>query len=249
MANVLAIRELVGSKKGIPFFMVPYTDSDVTGSKWKNIALNSLIVLTGTIISKSVPESVSDKKTINWGATQIPGGHTAIPKFGSFGARTISFNIKLVEKNSQRGLSNQLKALEALRYPAITGGFGVITDKDNGLHKPFTPNPKVLYMYGTGTLLMSYYVMKCDWDLTKFNKYGFPQVADVSIELTMEETGILYQVESGYRLFAQLFNGLRNKRAIEALGARRYQGNPYITRGISGSKTGNEVKFLNGILK
>lgn len=237
MATGLFFKSIPHRVASVPFFIIPYSDQDMNGSILR-MSLNAVMVMTGSIISKSVPESIKDSKKINMGSTQIPGGHTSIPKFGSFDARKISFSFKLIEKNQVRGLSNQLKALDVLRYPNMAGGnmLGVVSDPKYGLFKPFTPPPKVLYMYGVGTLLLSYYVESCDIELTKMNKYGFPQVADINMSLIMEETNKLFQVEQGYRLFAQLFNGLRNNKSLQSIRSKRYTGNPYVTFGIGGDK-------------
>lgn len=144
------------------------------------------------ITSKTVPETVSDTKSISRPGTQIPGGGSEVSKFGSISSRKISFSIKMANFNNNLGISPKVKALENLRNPAPPFlGFGA--------PKPFSPNPSVLYYHGTGSSVLWYFVTKCDFTLSHQNRIGMPQVVTASISLTLDEEGTLYTIERIYR--------------------------------------------------
>ena len=62
-------------------------------------------------------------------------------------------------------------------------------------------NPKVLYYWGVGSVPLEYYVTKCGIQHTAnvVNAVGLPQHSIVSLELTLDETSMLYKVEEVYR--------------------------------------------------
>lgn len=144
------------------------------------------------IISKTIPDSVSDVKPITRPGTQIPGGDSEVSKFGSIGSRRISFSIRFAKFNSGLGVAPTVKALENLRNPTPPLlGFGT--------PDPFTSNPEVIYWHGTGSLPLQYFVNRCDFTHSYPNRLGNPQVTDASIELILNEGGDLVFAEELYR--------------------------------------------------
>lgn len=143
------------------------------------------------LTSNNVPDQVSSSRQINRPEQSIPGGGTAIAKYGNMGPLKIAFQIKIGAFNDELGVIDQLKFFEQLRTP-VTNSF----ISSFGTAPPFTPNPEIIYWYGTGTLMpLFYYVTKCDYTVTKFNRWGYPQVASVDCEFVLNEESDMYRAE------------------------------------------------------
>jgi len=152
------------------------------------------------ITSQTVPGDINDQKAINLTETQIPGLNFAPISAGGNGNRKIKFTIPLLKRNNTVGNRLLLKQLQALRNQA-TGLLNLTSQQ-------FTPNPKVLFYWGTGSVPLVYYVNdvsfahKANWT----NQQGQPQFSDCSIELWLDETHPLYQAEKLYRDVSILTN-------------------------------------------
>lgn len=174
----------------------------------------------GIITSKTVPESVTDSKVIQWNETPVPGSHTGVPKYGGMQARRISFSLKVAEFNDTFGVTTKLAQFRRLRNPepeyVVFGGY-----------QPFSANKTVFYFYGTvSPFVVECYVNKVDFTLTYPNKYGRPQVGDVQMELIVREEGALWAFEREWSQLKALL-GLA-KSVAEPFSS----GNPYKGRGL-----------------
>lgn len=145
------------------------------------------------ITTNTVPGDISDTKDITLTETQIPGNNFAPITAGGNGNRKIKFTIPLMKRNNTVGVSLLLNQLKALRNQA--GSLFSLTVRQ------FTPNPKVLFYWGIGSVPLIYFVKeislshKSRWA----NQQGQPQFTDATIELWLDETDPLYQAEKLYR--------------------------------------------------
>jgi hypothetical protein len=145
------------------------------------------------ITSQTVPGDISDTKAINLNETSIPGLNFAPVNFGGNGNKKIKFTIPILKRNNTAGNSMALQQFRALRNQA-TGLFNLTGQQ-------FTPNPKVLFYWGVGSVPLIYFVKAVDFSHKSQwqNQQGQPQYTDVSIELWLDETDPLYQAEKLFR--------------------------------------------------
>ena len=156
---------------------------------WFMYDLENLQIIT----SPTVPGDLKDSKNIMLTEIPIPGLNYAPIQPAGNGNRKISFTLPLIKRNNTVGNSLLLQQFHALRNQA-TGLLNIYS-------KQFTPNPKVLYYWGTGSLPLEYYVSKCDFTNKKqwTNQAGQPQYSEVAIELILDENSYLYKAEELYR--------------------------------------------------
>lgn len=145
------------------------------------------------ITTRSVPLDITDNKEIFLTETPISGLNYAPVQHGGNGNRKISFILPLVKRNNTIGNSLLLQQFSALRNQAV-GIANIFTTQ-------FNPNPKVLYYWGTGSVPLVYYVKKCDFTNKKnwVNQLGQPQYSEVSMELWLDESNIIYKAEETFR--------------------------------------------------
>lgn len=148
------------------------------------------------ITSPTVPGDIADSKQVIFAETPIPGLMYQPVNQGGAGNRKLSLSIPLIKRNGSIGNVLMVKQFERLRCKG--GGIFRKTQK-------FTPNPKVLYSWGTGSVPLEWFVSKCDfvhkgdgW----VNQIGNPQMTTVQLELILDETSVLYQVEEIWRELA-----------------------------------------------
>lgn len=156
------------------------------------------------ITSQTIPGDIKDSKDIILTETPIPGLNYAPIQSSGNGNRKISFTLPLMRKNNTVGNLLLLKQFHTLRNQ----GKGI----SQIFSSQFTPNPKVLYYWGTGSVPMIYYVKKCDptnrqgW----VNQQGFPQYSEIDIELWLDEENALYKAEELYRKVVAITGGVLN---------------------------------------
>lgn len=152
------------------------------------------------ITTKTIPGDMSDQKDIILAETPIPGENFSKVNYGGGGNRKISFTLPIINRNGILGNVGLLKQFDNLRNQPI--GFFSISSSQ------FTPNPKVLFQYGTGSVPLVYYVKKCDFTQPEgwMNKFAQPQYTLVEIELWLDENNPLYIAEEIFRKFASLAN-------------------------------------------
>lgn len=156
------------------------------------------------ITTSIIPSDIKDSKSIIIAETPIPGRNFQPINHGGNGNRKISFSIRIIKRNNTVGNVLLLKQFEMLRNQS-DGFFGI-------LPRQFSPNPKVLYYWGTGSLPLVYYVTKCDFahrsDMV--NEMGNPQYTDIEMELTLDETDPLYKGEEVYRKMSAIVGNILN---------------------------------------
>lgn len=158
----------------LPWFMVPVYLTD-TGFSLKGVSSN-LIITTDT-----VPKEVKDTKQLNYHEQQIPGGYTSIFKYGSAGARKVSFQLEIADFNDDVGLGIKLAQFDLLRRPEInvtagstpstTDPIDAITNSKSSFNPftdnryiPFHSNPYVFYYNSIfNTVPLPFQVLKCDF--------------------------------------------------------------------------------------
>lgn len=145
------------------------------------------------ITSPTVPGDIKDSKGIILTETPIPGLNYAPVQPAGNSNRKISFTLPLIKRNNTIGNSLLLQQFQALRNQAA----GILNIYSN----QFTPNPKVLYYWGTGSVPLEYFVSKVDFTNKKLwvNQLGQPQYSEVNIELILDENSVLYKAEEMYR--------------------------------------------------
>lgn len=145
------------------------------------------------ITSQTRPGDIRDTKDVILTETPIPGLNYAPVQPAGNGNRKINFTLPLLKRNNTVGNSLLLMQFHALRNQAT----GVL----NIYSKQFTPNPKVIYYWGTGSLPLVYFVSKCE--LTNksgwINQQGKPQYSEANIELILDENHPVYKAEEFYR--------------------------------------------------
>jgi len=156
------------------------------------------------ITSPTIPGDITDSKDIVLTETPIPGLNYQPITPGGGGNRKISFVLPLIKRNNSVGNILLLKQFDVLRNQS-TGLTGVYTNQ-------FTPNPQVLYYWGTGSVPLVYWVKKCDFvhDGGFVNALGSPQYTGISIELWLDEKNPLYKLEELFRKFSSLAGSVIN---------------------------------------
>lgn len=145
------------------------------------------------IVSRIIPTDISDTKGVILTETPIPGKNFQPVTPAGNANRKISFTLPLIKRNNTVGNVLMLKQFDSLRNQA-TGLLNIRSDQ-------FTPNPKVLYSWGTGSVPLIYWVSKCDATHKQgwVNQIGNPQYSEIEIELILDETHPLYRVEEVFR--------------------------------------------------
>lgn len=167
-------------------------------------------------ISKTIPEGIKESKEMNWNEVQIPGGFTSIHRLGSFSAGKVSFNIKLVDFNDEFGVTLQTAIFEQLRLPdygyiEMFGGSENKNIKALGLsNRLFRKNPRILMQYGLiSSIPQVYNVRSINIDPSKPNQFGRPQVANINIDLVLDEEHFLNQLSQMYNRIAQFAGAMK----------------------------------------
>lgn len=146
------------------------------------------------ITSSTIPQGeISDNKDVIFTETPILGNNFAPVSAGANGNRKISMQIPIIN----RGYEGNIGIVEQ---------FNLLRNKSRGFlglkrKNQWVNNPKVLYYWGVGSVPLEYYVTKCNIQHTAnmVNELGLPQHSVISLELTLDETSVLYKVEEVYR--------------------------------------------------
>lgn len=157
------------------------------------------------ITSMTIPQGeIGDSKNITYTETPICGNNFAPVSNGGNGNRKVTLQIPIINRGLD-GNESVLKQFELLRNQS-RGLLGLKSKNQ------FKNNPKVLYYWGTGSIPLEYYVTKCDIQHTAnmVNALGLPQHSVVNLELTLDETSVLYKVEEMYRDVASLLGAVTN---------------------------------------
>jgi len=156
-------------------------------------------LITGPII----PEKISDAKDIVLAEIQIPGLNFAPVFFGSNRNRKVSFTLKMLKRNNTVGNLLMLSQMDNLRNGAA-GPFSLATAGQ------FTRNPKVLYSWGIGSVPLEFFVSRISFehDGLFVNALGFPQLTEVTVELTLDETSPVYRMEESFRRVNAIAGGV-----------------------------------------
>lgn len=150
------------------------------------------------ITSQTIPGDITDNKDIFLTETPIPGLNYAPITASGNGNRKVSFTLPLLRRNNTIGNATIVKQFEILRNQAT--GFLNITATQ------FSPNPKVLFYWGIGTVPLVWYVKNISFSHKQkwINQQGYPQYSEVNVELWLDETDPLYKAEEIYRKAAML---------------------------------------------
>ncbi len=150
------------------------------------------------ITTTTLPSDISDVKDIILTETPIPGLNYAPIQPAGGGNRKISFTVPLIKRNNTVGNVLILKQFDLLRNQA-TGLLKIFTGQ-------FTPNPKVLYFWGTGSVPLIYFVKRCNPTHRRgwINALGAPQYSEIEMELWLDETSPIYKGEEIFRKLSAL---------------------------------------------
>ena len=146
----------------------------------------------------TAPETVSDTKGTATVEVSVPGGAYKPVLFSSLENKKIAFTIRVIARNQVLGNQVYIQQFDALRHPQV-GLFSIFADKT-----AFTPNPKVLYHYGTGTAVPLVYFVSIAMEHSLFNNWGYPQITDVTVELILDEDNLINQAETVTRKIAMI---------------------------------------------
>jgi len=156
------------------------------------------------ITSPVIPSDIQDRKDIVLAETPVPGMNFQPITYGGGGNRKISFTLPVIKRNNSIGNVLILKQFDNLRNQAVG-----LTSLFSG---QFTPNPKVLYYYGTGSVPLVYWVKKCDMVHRQgwINEMANPKYTNIEMELWLDETHPLYKAEEIFRKVASLTGMITN---------------------------------------
>lgn len=146
------------------------------------------------ITSNTIPQGeIGDTKNVVFTETPVIGNNYAPVSVGGNGNRKISLQIPIINRGLE-GNIGLVKQFDLLRNKSR--GFLGLKRKNQ-----WANNPKVLYYWGVGSVPLEYYVTKCDVQHTAnmVNEVGLPQHSIISLELTLDETSVLYKIEEAYR--------------------------------------------------
>lgn len=174
------------------------------------------------ITSATIPEGdITDSKSVVVTETPIPGRNFQPVSVGGNGNRKVSFTLPVINRNGYVGNLLMLKQFDLLRNQA-QGPLGLSKSKGQ-----FSPNPRVLYYWGVGSVPLVWYVTKCDFRHSSgmVNALASPQLTYVEIELLLDETDPLYKAEEAYRNVAAV---LGEAMATAAVGVQQVgMGSPF----------------------
>lgn len=182
---------------------------------WFMFDLDNLQLIT----SATIPGEIKDSKDIILTETPIPGQNFQPVTYGGGGNRKISFQLPIVKRNNTVGNVLLLKQFDNLRNRAV--GF------TNIFSNQFQPNPKVLFMWGVGSVPLVYWVKKCDFTHSEnwTNAVGFPQYTLIDIELWLDEKHPLYLAEEVFRKISSLVGMVTN--AYDVVESQRIGKKPF----------------------
>ena len=156
------------------------------------------------ITSPTIPGDIADNKDIILTETPIPGQNYQPITVGGGGNRKISFVLPLIKRNNTVGNTLIKAQFENLRN-RVSGLKSIFS-------KQFSPNPKVLYYWGTGSVPLIWKVKKVDFVTPEgwINELANPILTHVSMELWLDETNVLYKGEEIFRKLAGLAGAVVN---------------------------------------
>lgn len=171
------------------------------------------------ITSTVIPTDIADKKDILLTETPIPGLNYAPIQPSGGGNRKLTFTLPLIKRNNTIGNVLLLKQYDVLRNQA-TGLLNIFTQQ-------FTPTPKVLYYWGTGSVPLIYWVKRCDATHKRgwINQLGQPQYSEIEFELWLDEADPLYQAEEVFRKVSSLTGELISQ--FDFISSQVTGGKPY----------------------
>jgi hypothetical protein len=143
------------------------------------------------------PESVESKKKINYFMAPNIGGSFHEKFFTGFDNKTVNFNLRCVDMESPIGVSDEIAYFESLRQPA-PGILDIASAFDGNENYP---PPQVLFQFGVSFVPLVWDVNSINIKASKFfdghlrGLMGIPRMADISIELSLDEDNILYRVQ------------------------------------------------------
>lgn len=148
------------------------------------------------ITSVTIPNSdITDSKDVILTEQPIPGSNFSPVYAGGMGNRKISFTLPIVKRNNTVGNLPLLRQYQNLRERSF-GYKGMFRQQAQ-----FTPNPKVLFNWGLGSIPLIYFVKKCDFTHRQglTNQLGFSQYTDVHFELWLDEANPYNKTEALFR--------------------------------------------------
>jgi hypothetical protein len=145
------------------------------------------------ITTTTIPGDIVDKKDIFYSEVPIPGMNFQPVMIGGGGNRKLNFTLPLIKRNNTIGNLLILKQFDMLRNQNMG-----LTQMFSGQFRGF---PKVLFMYGTGSIPLLYFVKNCSFThkTGMINELGFPQYSEIEFELWLDENSILYKGEEIFR--------------------------------------------------
>jgi len=171
------------------------------------------------ITSATIPGDMTDSKDIILSETPIPGQNFQPITYGGGANRKISFTLPIIKRNNTVGNSLIKAQFENLRNRSV--GFR------NIFSTQFSPNPQVLYYWGTGSIPLVYWVKQCNFVTPQswVNALGQPILTNVAIELWLDETNILYKAEEVFRKLSSLTGMVIN--AYDVVESQRVGSRPF----------------------
>jgi hypothetical protein len=156
---------------------------------WWMLDIDNYQLITSPYV---IPGDIKDSKEIVLTEAPIPGTNYKPITYGGGGNRKISFALPLIKRDQNIGNLYILKQFDMLRNQA--GATAIMKYQ-------FTPTPRVLYQWGTGSTPQIYWVKKCDATnkMGWINRAGFPMYSEIDIELWLDESTPLYYMEEVYR--------------------------------------------------
>lgn len=162
------------------------------------------------ITSNTIPGDILDKKDVILTETPIPGLNYSPVQPSGNGNRKITFTLPFIKRNNTIGNSLLISQFHVLRNQAA----GLLKIRPT----QFTPNPKVLYFWGTGSVPLIFFVKKCDLTHREkwVNQQGIPQFSEANFELWLDEANVVYKAEEMYRMASLITaNALANFDTVE----------------------------------
>lgn len=158
---------------------------------WGIINRSTFQIITSVII----PSDIKDSKEVILTEVPIPGLSFSPINSGGGGNRKISFTLPLIKRNNTVGNTLILQEFFNLRRKSF--GLKDIFQES----QQFSPIPKVLYSWGTGSPPLPCFVKKADFTHKQgwVNVLGNPQFSEVEIELWVDETDPIFKVEELFR--------------------------------------------------
>jgi hypothetical protein len=243
-------------KQGIPFIIAQYHPLAFDNLEipfWK-----SLLTLK-VFATKLFPETVTQKKEMEWFKLNAPGSYIEVNGFVKSGAYEYNFSMNLARVNEFSGITPEINFFKGFLEPQKVEN-DVLKILGTGLDQSFRYNsfiepPKALIIGLTGFFPTLFHVMDIEFELKDFNSYNNPTIGTVKIKLKEIQNSFLSNIKQSFDKFNDLlFSTFVSDLREWTVDRSTYQGNvfglimEFLDSFENSGLSGEIIGIFNGLL-